>query len=76
MREETDFSVLYKKLIDGHFAPEQERAQAALFAVLSRLSDQEPEEEPAVPGTSPENSEPMEDKQEIEQASPREERNG
>lgn len=46
MREEADFSVLYKKLIDGHFAPERQRAEAALFAVMSRLSEPEPVEEP------------------------------
>ena len=72
MREEADFSVLYKKLIDGHFAPEQQRAKAALFAVLSRLSEPEPDEEPAIPDAAPENIEPMEDVQEDEQAIPRE----
>ena len=39
MREEDDFAALYKKLIDSHFTPPQERAKAALQAVLSCLSD-------------------------------------
>ena len=54
MREEIDFSVLYKKMIDGHFAPEQQRAKAAWSAVLSRLSEQEPAPEPDPPEPSPE----------------------
>ena len=57
MREESDFSALYKKLIDGHFAPERQRAEAALFAVLSRLSDREPYDEHP-PELSPEDSRP------------------
>lgn len=59
MREEIDFSALYKKLIDGHFAPEQERAEAALFAVLSRLSEPEPALESDPPEPAPETIRPL-----------------
>ena len=59
MHEETDFSALYKKLIDGHFAPERERAEAALFAVLSRLSEEEPDEDFEFPDPPPEPSGPL-----------------
>ena len=58
MREETDFAALYKNLIDGHFVPERERAQAALFAVLSRLSDREPDGA-CSPEGSPDDSGPL-----------------
>ena len=60
MGEESDFSALYKKLIDGHFAPERQRAQSALFAVLSRLSEEGPEEDFDLPDCLSE-EEPEED---------------
>lgn len=74
MREEADFSVLYKKLIDGHFAPEQQRAKAALFAVLSRLSESEPDEEPAIPDAAPGEGDPQEDRHANEAATPQEQK--
>ena len=46
MREEADFGDIYKKIIDGHFAPERERSEAALRTILGRLFDQEKTENP------------------------------
>ena len=69
MEAETEFAVLYKKLIDGHFAPEQQRAEAALFAVLSRLSDPV-SEKPAVSEPAREVGRPQEYKHANEAALP------
>ena len=44
MDGETGFGELYKKLIDGHFAPEQNRADAVLRALLGRLPARDPPE--------------------------------
>ena len=38
MEEDAGFAALYKKLIDGHFAPVPERGNTALQGILSRLS--------------------------------------
>ena len=44
MDGETEFAALYKTLIDRNLAPEPERAEAALRAVLLCLSRRDPPE--------------------------------
>ncbi len=41
MDAETDFAALYKKLINGNLAPEPDRAETVLRAVLRRLPQRE-----------------------------------
>ncbi len=42
MDEEAGFAALYKTMIDGNLAPEPERAEAALRAVLRLLPRRDP----------------------------------
>ncbi len=42
MREEDDFSALYKKLMDSNFAPDAERLDRALQALLVLVSPRDP----------------------------------
>lgn len=42
MDEEAGFAALYKTMIDGNLAPEPERAEAALRAVLRLLPGRDP----------------------------------
>ena len=44
MDGEPDFAAVYKKLIDGNLAPEPERAEAVLRAVLRLLPRRDPPE--------------------------------
>ena len=44
MDEERDFAAAYKRLIDNHLAPEPERAEAVLRAVLRLLPRRDPPE--------------------------------
>ena len=56
MDAEREFAALYKRLIDGHFAPEPTRAEAALRGLLDRLSDRDspgPHEKPVETSARP-----------------------
>ena len=46
MDQEDDFGALYKRLIDGHLAPDPARAEAALQALLSTLALRDPPDAP------------------------------
>lgn len=42
MREETDFAVLYKNLVDSNMEPDAERLEQTLLALLALVSPRDP----------------------------------
>lgn len=45
MAEQMNFAVLYKKLMDCHFSPDQQRSDAVLDAILRQLPSACPQTE-------------------------------